>query len=244
MASPSRPPFAVSTRRSSKLGSSPRPAAASSTSALPHVASARKQSGASASSESPAVASPLKQRLESDLRAAMKSGDTFRRDTLRFLLAGIQREGVDRLQATIERLVAEGKDEASRQSYIAEHHPSDLDDVAVLEVLQKQAKMRRDSTEAFRKGDRPELAAKEERELAVKIVSRGAELSIMGDAANVARVGELVSAMRTLSDRDDNLRKPALERLIDEAKDAPVGAPEQLREVVATTVRGKRITPQ
>src|SRR5206468_12295492 len=83
-----------------------------------------------------------------------------------------------------------------------------------------------------------------EREFAVKIVSRGAELGIMGDPANVARVGELVSAMRTLSDRDDNLRKPALERLIDEAKDAPVGAPEQLREVVATTVRGKRITPQ
>jgi len=83
-----------------------------------------------------------------------------------------------------------------------------------------------------------------EREFAVKIVSRGAELRIMGDPANVARVGELVSAMRTLSDRDDNLRKPALERLIDEAKDAPVGAPEQLREVVATTVRGKRITPQ
>ena len=97
----------------------------------------------------------------------MKSGDTFRRDTLRFLLAAIQREGVDRLQATIERLVAEGKDEPSRQSYIAEHHPSDLDDVALLEVLQKQAKMRRDSMEAFRKGDRPELAAKEERELAM-----------------------------------------------------------------------------
>ena len=69
-----------------------------------------------------------------------------------------------------------------------------------------------------------------EREFAVKIVSRGAELRIMGDPANVARVGELVSAMRTLSDRDDNLRKPALERLIDEAKDAPVGAPEQLRD--------------
>jgi len=97
----------------------------------------------------------------------MKSGDTFRRDTLRFLLAAIQREGVDRLQATIERLVAEAKDEAARQSYIAEHHPSDLDDIAVLEVLQKQAKMRRDSNEAFRKGDRPELAGKEERELGV-----------------------------------------------------------------------------
>ncbi|MEX2045623.1 MAG: PhoH family protein [Chloroflexota bacterium] len=83
-----------------------------------------------------------------------------------------------------------------------------------------------------------------EREFSVKIVWRGAELRITGDPANVARVGELVGAMRTLSDRDDNLRKPALERLIDEAKEAPVGAPEQLREVVATTVRGKRITPQ
>jgi phosphate starvation-inducible protein PhoH and related proteins len=83
-----------------------------------------------------------------------------------------------------------------------------------------------------------------EREFAVKIISRGAELRITGDPANVTRVGELVGAMRTLSDRDENLRKPALERLIGEAKDAPVGAPEQLRDVVATTVRGKRITPQ
>lgn len=97
----------------------------------------------------------------------MKSGDTSRRDTLRFVLAAIQREGVDRLQATIERLSAEGKDEASRQTYIAEHRPSDLDDVAVLDVLQKQAKMRRDSIDAFRKGDRPQLADKEEHELTI-----------------------------------------------------------------------------
>lgn len=97
----------------------------------------------------------------------MKSGDTSRRDALRFLLAAIQREGVDRLQATIERLSAEGKDEASRRAYVAEHRPADLDDVAVQDVLQKQAKMRRDSIDAFRKGARPELAAKEEQELAV-----------------------------------------------------------------------------
>jgi uncharacterized protein len=109
----------------------------------------------------------MKQRLESDLRAAMKSGDTSRRDTLRFLLAALQREGVDRLQATIERLIAEGKDEAARQEYLAAHHPSDLDDAAVQDVLQKQAKMRRDSIDAFKKGDRPELAAKEEQELAL-----------------------------------------------------------------------------
>jgi uncharacterized protein YqeY len=97
----------------------------------------------------------------------MKSGDTSRRDALRFLLAAMQREGVDRHQAAIERLIAEGKDEAARKAHLADHHPSDLDDAAILEVLQKQAKMRRDSIDAFKKGDRPELASKEEQELAL-----------------------------------------------------------------------------
>ena len=83
-----------------------------------------------------------------------------------------------------------------------------------------------------------------EREFAVKIISRGAEMRISGESANVARVGALVGAMRGLSERDESLRKPALERLIDDAKDASLPAPEQLRDVVATTVRGKRITPQ
>jgi len=83
-----------------------------------------------------------------------------------------------------------------------------------------------------------------EREFGVKIVSRGAELRISGEAPAVARVGDLVGAMRTLSGRDQSLRKPALERLIGEAKDSPILAPTEMREVVATTVRGKRIAPQ
>ena len=83
-----------------------------------------------------------------------------------------------------------------------------------------------------------------EREFEVKIVSRGAELRISGEPGSVARVGELVGAMRTLCDRDESLRKPALERLIDDAKESTVSAPEHVRDTVATTVRGKRITPQ
>jgi uncharacterized protein YqeY len=97
----------------------------------------------------------------------MRAQDTLRRDTLRFLLAAIQREGVDRHQAAIDRLIAEGKDEAQRNAYMAEHHPSELDDAGVADVIQKQAKMRRDSIDAFRKGDRPQLAEKEEQELAI-----------------------------------------------------------------------------
>jgi len=83
-----------------------------------------------------------------------------------------------------------------------------------------------------------------EHEFGVKIVSRGAELRISGEPAPVARVGELIGAMRTLAGRDESLRKPALERLIEEAKDAPVTPPEQIRDHIATTLRGKRIVPQ
>ena len=83
-----------------------------------------------------------------------------------------------------------------------------------------------------------------EREFGVKVLSRGAELRISGEPGAVARVGELVGAMRTLSDRDESMRKPVLERLIGEAKQTSVSAPEQLRDHIATTVRGRRITPQ
>ena len=97
----------------------------------------------------------------------MRSGDTARRDTLRFALAAIQREGVDRRQAAVDRLIAEGKSESERATALAEEDPSALDDAGVRDVLQKQAKMRRDSIDAFRKGGREELVAKEERELSI-----------------------------------------------------------------------------
>jgi len=97
----------------------------------------------------------------------MRAGDTLRRDTLRFVLAAVQREGVDRRQATVERLIADGKDETARADYLAKNDPNTLDDAGVQVVLQKQAKMRRDSIEAFKKGERPELVAKEEAELAI-----------------------------------------------------------------------------
>ena len=42
-----------------------------------------------------------------------------------------------------------------------------LDDAAIETVLRKQTKMRRESIEAFDKGNRPELAAKERAELAL-----------------------------------------------------------------------------
>lgn len=71
----------------------------------------------------------------------MKAQDALRRDTLRFVLAAIQNEEV------------------------AQRH--DLDDPAIVTILRKQTKMRRESIDAFTKGGRAELAEKETAELAV-----------------------------------------------------------------------------
>lgn len=71
----------------------------------------------------------------------MKARDDARRDTVRFALAAIQNESV-----------------AKR---------GELDDAAIEAVLRKQTKMRRESIEAFTKGGRAELAAKEAKELAI-----------------------------------------------------------------------------
>ena len=83
----------------------------------------------------------MKARLEQDLRAAMKAQDAARRDTLRFALSAIHNEEV-----------------AQRR---------DLDDAAIEAVLRKQTKMRRESIEAFEKGGRDELVAKERGELEI-----------------------------------------------------------------------------
>lgn len=83
----------------------------------------------------------LKERLNDDLKDAMRSRDTLRRNTIRLLLSAI------------------GYEEIARRG--------DLDDDAVTQVLTKQAKQRRDSIEAYTKGGRSDLVAQEEAELAI-----------------------------------------------------------------------------
>lgn len=83
----------------------------------------------------------LKERLASELKDAMRAGNVEQRDTIRLLQAAIKQEEVD-----------------SRTT---------LDETAVLAVLQKQAKQRRESIADYQKADRPELAAEEERQLLI-----------------------------------------------------------------------------
>lgn len=96
----------------------------------------------------------LKEKIAQDLKNAMKSGDSFKRDTLRLLDSAIK-------NAEIEKKKRE----------------EGLGDEEVLEVISRAAKQHNDSIEQFEKGGRPELAEKEKSELEILKAYLPAQLS-------------------------------------------------------------------
>ena len=96
----------------------------------------------------------------------------------------------------------------------------------------------------FVTGDQERNLERIERAFDVKVVARGAELRISGDPSQIARVSDLVAQIRAIAEKEDNLRAPALERLIDDAQQSEPATPDQLRQTIATTVRGRRLLPQ
>jgi len=83
----------------------------------------------------------LKERVQEDMKSAMRSADRERLGTVRLILAAIKQREVD------ERIV--------------------LEDVQVLAVLEKMVKQRRESIAQFEAGGRSDLVAKERAELDV-----------------------------------------------------------------------------
>jgi uncharacterized protein len=83
----------------------------------------------------------LKERIQTELTAAMRSGDTLRRDVLRM---------------------------ATNSAYnLEKRQGKPLSDDELLQVLTREVKTRRESVDAFRKGGREDLAGKEEAEIAI-----------------------------------------------------------------------------
>ena len=89
----------------------------------------------------------VKEKIVDDIKTAMKARDQLRLDTLRMVKAKIQ-------EKEVEQRGKKGRDYT-------------LEDEEILQVLTTAAKQRRDSIESFRSGGREELAAKEEKELAI-----------------------------------------------------------------------------
>ncbi|MEJ2361644.1 MAG: GatB/YqeY domain-containing protein [Gammaproteobacteria bacterium] len=83
--------------------------------------------------------STLKVRIQDDVKAAMRSKDKDRLGTLRLITAAIKQKEVD------ERI--------------------DMDDAAIISVLEKMVKQRKDSISQYTQAGRDDLAAKEQIEL-------------------------------------------------------------------------------
>jgi len=83
----------------------------------------------------------LRQKLSDDLKQAMRGGDKVRRLVIRLVIAAIRNAEIAR-QAT-------------------------LDDTDILGIVAKEVRQRRESIEAFKQGNRHDLVAKEEAELAI-----------------------------------------------------------------------------
>ena len=83
----------------------------------------------------------LKTQLTEDMKSALKAGDKDRLKVVRLMLAAIKQIEIDTRE--------------------------ELDDAAVLTVLTKMVKQRRDSIEQFEKGDREDLASIERSEILV-----------------------------------------------------------------------------
>ena len=83
----------------------------------------------------------LQDRIQSDIAAAMRGGDSLRRDILRMVVSAAY--NVEKKQGR------------------------PLTDDEYLAVLTREVKTRRESVEAFRAGGREDLAAKEEAEIAI-----------------------------------------------------------------------------
>ena len=83
----------------------------------------------------------LKEKLSDDLKQAMKSGEKEKRSVIRLVLAAVQ------------------------NAEIARHGA--LEDSDVLGIIAKEARQRQESIEAFEQGNRQDLVAQEEVEMAI-----------------------------------------------------------------------------
>jgi uncharacterized protein YqeY len=117
--------------------------------------------------------SEIKSRLTADIKTAMKSGDKPRLAVLRLISSAVKQREVD------ERV--------------------DTDDSAMIQILDKMAKQRRESIEQFESAERQDLADAEKAELAIIQDYLPAQLS---DSEIDTLINDAISATGAESIRD------------------------------------------
>jgi uncharacterized protein YqeY len=115
----------------------------------------------------------LKERLDEDLKAAMRAKEQLRMDTIRGLKSAIKYREIEIMKS--------------------------LGDAEVLGVVASEIKRRRDSVEQYRAGNRQDLVDKEEAEIAVLQAYLPAQL---GEAELRAKVDEVVKRVGAQGPKD------------------------------------------
>jgi uncharacterized protein YqeY len=103
----------------------------------------------------------LKEEIKNDATQALKSNDQIVSGTLRMLLASIITKEKDKRYK-----VSKQKPEALEQDLIKE---SELIEEEIIETISSEIKKRKDAIVLYEKGNRPELAEKEKKEIKVLI---------------------------------------------------------------------------
>ena len=114
--------------------------------------------------------------VHEDMKEAMRSGDSFRRDTLRFLESALKNAALEKRMPL-----------------------SELSDDDVFVVLRRSVKQREDSARQYRAGNRDELAEKEEQEKSIL----AAYLPVAPDESVIREVVERAIAETGATSRKD-----------------------------------------
>jgi uncharacterized protein YqeY len=126
------------------------------------------------------VEAGLKAKLNSDLKQALRDGDKVKLSVIRMVLAAMNNAEIARQAKLVEQsgvVRSVNKAEPEQQATsddakirsIAEEaaRQATLGDLDVLGIIAKEAKQRQESIDAFKQGNRPDLVAQEEAELAI-----------------------------------------------------------------------------
>jgi hypothetical protein len=119
------------------------------------------------------VGATIAERLEADLKEALKARDALRTSTIRLARAAMKNAEIDRRRP--------------------------LTDAEAIEVIQREVKRRREAVEGFERGGRADLVAKEQLEMAILVGYLPAPL----EEADLRRiVAEVAAETQAASDRD------------------------------------------
>lgn len=101
----------------------------------------------------------LKEKIQLDLQASLKVKDEMKRLVLGSLFAAIQNKEIEK------RTVVVRKDKFSSDDELA--RASQLNDDEIIQIIQSETKKRYEAVELYKKGNREELARKEESEIKI-----------------------------------------------------------------------------